>query len=157
SRFQHAIVNFHRRKSVDVHGGNGAFDGAQEVAVEKAVEVAGKAALNANFGGAAVPGFLGAAHDLFEGERVGIGGLRPAAKSAKAAANEANVGEINVAVDDVSDGLAGGLAPQIIRDSHQRLQASSFGSRQLQSLLERKVLAAKNRFKGIAHGGRALR
>src|SRR5205823_3045434 len=55
TRFQDAVVDFHRRKRVDMHSGKGAFDGPQQVAVEISVKVARQAALNADFRGTAIP------------------------------------------------------------------------------------------------------
>src|SRR5215469_17744053 len=140
---------------MDMYLGNSAFDGAQEIAVEKTVQVAGQSTLNANFGRTAIPGFLRAAHHFLAGKRVSIGGLRSAPKSAKAAANEANVGEINVAVDNVSDGLTHGFATQMIGDLYQGLQINTLRARKAQTLLEAKFLTAQNRFKRIPRRGRA--
>ncbi len=65
SGFLDAVRNLHRRKCVDVHLRNRMFDCAQNVAIEKAVEIARQSALDADFGGAAVPGFLRFSHDVF--------------------------------------------------------------------------------------------
>src|SRR5690348_465024 len=107
---------------MDMHCRKGVFDGAQEVTVEKAIEVARQAALDAHFGGAAIPRLLSAANDLFERKRVSVGGLRTTAKSAEAATHKTDVGEIDVAVDDVSDRFAHGLPTQMVRDDHEGLQ-----------------------------------
>src|SRR5262249_17321199 len=118
-----------------MHSWDRSFDGAQQVAVEEAVEIARQAALNANFGGATIPGFLRAAHDFVERKRVGVGGLRSAAESAETAADKADVGEVDVAVDDVGDAFTDGFAAQMIRRSYHGLQARTFRSRQRQAPL----------------------
>ena len=152
---QHAVVNFHWRKRVNMHGGKNAFDGAQEIAVKKTIQIAPQATLNADFGRAAIPGFLRTANDFLKRERVGICGLGPAPKSAKAAANKADVGEVDVAIDYVGDGLAYSFAPQVVRYRHQSLQVRAFGSCQMQALLEKKFFAAQNCFERFARARRA--
>ena len=149
---QYAIVDLHRRKGMDVHGRKGAFDGAEEVAIKKSVEVAGQSALNADFRGAVIPSFPRAPHDFVEGERVSIRGLRSAAKSAKTATHETHVCEIDVAVDNVGDGFAYGFAAQIIRDGYERLQSGTFRGCQLQGLLEGQVFAMQNGLQRTTHG-----
>ena len=62
--FIDAVGNFHRRKRVDVHFRNRAFDRAQNVAIEKAVEIARQAALDADFGRAAIPCFTSFLHNV---------------------------------------------------------------------------------------------
>ena len=143
---QRATGNFHRGKGVDVHAGKSVFDGAQEVAVEEAVEVTRQTALNADFGAAAVPSFLSAAHHFLEGKRVGISSLHAAAKSTKTATDKTDVGEIDVAVDDVSDGLTDGFTAQMICGGDQSLQIRTFHDRQAQALLKGKLFATQNSF-----------
>src|SRR5215469_17245853 len=125
---------------MDVHGGQRLFDGAQEVAVKESVEVAGQAALNADFRCAAIPGFAGATNDFVEGKRVGIGCLRSAAKAAKTASDEADVSEIDVAVGDVGDRSTDGLRAQIIRYRYQSFEISAFGGCQAHDALPILVL-----------------
>src|SRR5207244_1468364 len=148
------LYSFPTRRSSDL--GKGPFDGAQQVAIKESVEVAGQAALNADFGGATIPGFAGAAYDLLKRKRVGIGGLRSAAKAAKTASDEADIGEVDVAIDDVGDGFTNGLRAQIIRDGYQSFEVSAFDLCQAQALLEGELFALQNRLKRIARAGGAL-
>src|SRR5712692_11002692 len=108
---------------MDMHGGKGMLDRAQEVAIEKSIEITGQPALNANFRCATIPGLAGAAHDFFERERVGVRRGGATSKSAKTAAHKTDIGEINVAVEDVGDRFSDGFAPQMIRDGYQRVQS----------------------------------
>src|SRR5215469_14815573 len=128
---------------MDVHGGQRLFDGAQEVAVKESVEVAGQAALNADFRCAAIPGFAGATNDFVEGKRVGIGCLRSAAKAAKTASDEA-------------DRSTDGLRAQIIRYRYQSFEISAFGGCQAHALFEGKLLVLQNGLKRVARARRAL-
>src|SRR5712692_6897491 len=121
---------------MDMHGGKGMLDRAQEVAIEKSIEITGQAALNANFRCATIPGLAGAAHDFFERERIGVRRSGATYKSAKTATHETDVGEINVAVDDVGDCFSHGFAPQMIRDGDQRVQSRTFRGREPQALLK---------------------
>ena len=157
TRFQDAVVDFHRRKRVDMHSGKGAFDGPQQVAVEISVKVARQAALNADFRGTAIPRLTRTTYDFFKRKGISIGGLRSPAKSAKTAAHEANVGEVYVAIDDVGNRFADSIAPQMIRDGHQRVKTHAFSGRKLQALLERKLFAGKSRVQRITDARRAQR
>src|SRR6266478_2843587 len=101
-----------------VHPGNRMLDGAQQVAVEKSVEIARQSALNANFRGAAFPGLARATHHFFERKRVCVRGSGPASKAAKTASYETNVRKVDVAIHNVSDCVSDSLLPQLIRNSH---------------------------------------
>ena len=72
------------------------------------------AALHADLGGAELPGLLGAVGDLVEGERVGVGVGAPLGERAEPAADVADVGEVDVPVDDVGDVVADGVAAQVV-------------------------------------------
>src|SRR5580698_1476447 len=95
-----------------MHLRNRVLDGAQNVAIEKAVEIARQSALDADLGGAAVPGFSRFLYKMFGGMRIGVGGSGAARETAEATADEADIGEIDVAVDDVSDCVADGFVAQ---------------------------------------------
>src|SRR5258708_20269317 len=125
-----------------VHLGNGMLDGPEQIPVVKPIEVARQPALNANLRGAALPGLARAAHYLLERERVSVRGSGPASKAAKAAAHETNICEVDVSIHDVSDCVSDGLSPQLIRNSHDRIQHRTFRRRKHQSLFERHLLAA---------------
>ena len=94
------------------------LDGAQQIAVEKSVEVARQSALNTNLRGAAFPGLARAAHHFLERERVCVRGSGPASKAAKTASHETNVREVDVSIHNVSDCVSDSLLPQLIRNSH---------------------------------------
>ncbi len=107
-----AVYDLHGRKGVDVHAGNRLLYGAQNVAIVKRRQVVRQSALNANFGRTDFPGFARLLRNLLEAEKVSVGFARAAAESAKFAADEADVGEINIAVYDVGDDISDQLSPQ---------------------------------------------
>src|SRR6266566_4320640 len=93
-----------------MEAGHGFFDGAAHVEIGGAGVFRMNAALQADFGGAALPGLLATPNDLVHVEVVG-----PAAQilaelalreGAELAAEITDVGVVDVAGDDVADGVA---------------------------------------------------
>src|SRR5579862_6258103 len=70
--------------------------------------------------------------------RVGVGSARPTRKSAETAADEADIGEIDISIDDVGDRVTYGFAPHLTSGSNQGLQRRTGCRRKPQGLLERK-------------------
>ncbi len=134
-----AIHNFHRGKGMNVHPGSDLFHGAQNVAVIKLREVAREPALDAHLGRAQLPGFHRFLPDLFRTKEVSIGLARPAAEGAELASDETNVGEIDVAVDHVSDDVPGKLGAEHVRGHQQTEQVVPFRIRERVRLLERQL------------------
>ena len=104
------LPDFERREGVHVHAGQRLLDRAADREIGRAGVFRVDAALQADFGGAALPGFLAAPDDLVEVEIVG-----PAAQifaelalreGAELAAEIADIGVVDVAGDDVGDGVA---------------------------------------------------
>ena len=91
----------------------------QQVAVIKRLKLARQAALHADFARAEFPGFKGATLNFIEGMKVRIRLARRAAEGAEAATDEADVREVDVAVDDVSNHLADALAAYAVGGKHQ--------------------------------------
>jgi len=139
--FQDAVIDFHGRECMHMHAGNGVLDSAKEVAVEKSVEVSRQSALNADFGGAAIPSLAGTAHYFFEREGVRVGGARAASEAAKTAADETNVSEIDVAIHDIGDGVADSLPTQAVRGGHECFKFCAFRGREDKSLFEGQLCA----------------
>ena len=101
-----------------VHPGNCMLDGAQQIPVEKSVEVTRQPALNTNFCCATFPSLARAAHHFLERKRVCVRGSGPSCKAAKTAPHETHIGEIDVSIDDKSDNLSDRLSPQLVGNSH---------------------------------------
>src|SRR2546429_440166 len=106
---------------MDVHARHGIFYGPQNVAIVERRETVRQAALDADFGGAELPGFDGFLRDLVHSQEVCIGFARAAAEGAEFASHEANIGEVDVAVHYIGDKIAGELrAKNVGGDEHAK-------------------------------------
>ena len=105
-----AVDDLHRREGVDVHLRHPALHRGDQVEVGRARELGVDAALHAHLGRAELPRLLGAVGDLVQRQRVRVGVGAPLGERAEPAADVADVGEVDVAVDDVGDLVADGLA-----------------------------------------------
>ena len=101
-----AVDDLHRAERVHVHLGDPLLHRGDEVEVRRAGQLGVDAALHADLGGAELPRLLGAVGDLVEGERVGVGVGAALGERAEPAADVADVGEVDVPVDDVGDLVA---------------------------------------------------
>ena len=76
-------------------------------------------ALHAELGGAELDRLADPRGEVLLGDLVGVGRAPPLAEAAEGAADDADVGEVDVAVDDEGDPLAGQLGPQLVGgDTH---------------------------------------
>ena len=137
----HAIDNFHRGKRVDVHARHRLLDGAQNVAIIKLRQIARQAALNADFGRAQFPRLDRFARHVVERMKIRVRLARAAAEGAELASHKTDVGEIDVAVDDVGDNVAGKFGAQQIRGRQQAQQVVAFGIGQRVRFFQRQVAA----------------
>ena len=105
-----ALVDFQRREGMDVHARHRVLDGAADRKIGLAGVVRVDAALQADFGGAARPGFRRAPLDFLQAEIVGfaaqIGGEFALGEGAELATEVADIGVVDVACDDVGHGVA---------------------------------------------------
>ena len=116
-----AVHDLHRRERVHVDRREGLFDRDQDVPIRERRHVGIDAALHADLGGAAVDGLLHLGQDGLDRLVVGVGLPALALEGAEAAADEADVGEVDVAVDDVRDVVADvGLADGVGGGDEQR-------------------------------------
>ena len=134
-----AVDNFHRRKGVDMHARHGVLDRAKNVAIVKLGKIVRQTALNADFGGAKLPGFDRLLRHLIERQEVGVGLARAAAEGAEFASHETDVGEIDVAVDYVGDDVAGEFGAQQVGGDQQAEQIVAFGVGQRVGFFQRQV------------------
>ena len=77
--------------------------------------------LNADLRRAQIPGLTRTRHDVIEAAVVGILVVLMTREAAEAAAHVADVGEVDVAIDDVGDLVAHVLGTRQIRDAAQHL------------------------------------
>src|SRR6266700_6593017 len=103
----HAIDNFHRRKSMNVHAGNRAFHGTQDVAIIKRRKTTRESALNAYFFGAECPRLDRFIGYLFWFEKVSIRFARTTAERAKLATYKTDIRKVDVAINDISNDVPG--------------------------------------------------
>jgi len=92
------------------------------------------APLHAHLGGAGLPGLGGPVADLPERERVRIGVGAALRERAEPAAGVADIGEVDVAGDDVGDVVTDDLAAQRIGDPGQCLQVGAVRRQQREGL-----------------------
>ena len=86
-----------------------------------------QSALNADFGGAELPGFDGFLRDLIRIEEVRVGLARAAAEGAELASHKTDVGEVDVAIHDIGDEVAGEFGAQQVGGGEQSEQVVAFG------------------------------
>ncbi len=115
-------------------------------------QIARQAALNADFGCAEFPGFHGFLRHLLEAEKVGVCLARAAAEGAELAAHKTNVGEIDVAIDDVGHEVADEFAAQSVGRDQQSEKVVAVGICQQQALLAGKAAAVLALERGFERG-----
>src|SRR5215472_12688570 len=104
---------------MDVHLGNCVLHGAQDVAVMELGQVARQAALDADFCGPEIPSLNCLLRHLLERKEISIGFARASAERAELATNEADISEVDVAIDDVCHDVSGNLGAKAVR-SHEK-------------------------------------
>ena len=77
----------------------------------------------------------GAVGDLVQGQRVGVGVGAPLGERAEPAADVADVGEVDVAVDDVGHLVADGVPAQVVGQPDHLLEQRPLGGHQGQRVL----------------------
>ena len=98
-----------------------------------------QAALNADFGGAEFPGLDRFPRHVVEREKIGVRFARAAAEGAELASHETDIGEIDVAVHDVGDDVAGEFGAQHVGGDQQAEQIVAFGVGERVGLFQRKI------------------
>src|SRR5580658_3943323 len=93
------------------------------------------ASLHAHLSGAGLPRLDGAVADLLQGQGVGVGVGAALGERAEPAAGVADVGEVDVAGDDVGDVVAVHVPAQRVRDAGQGLEVGAVGGQQGQRLV----------------------
>ena len=117
-------------------------------------------ALDAHFRRAPIPRFLRARGDLVVGQEVRIGVVAALREGAEAAPHVTDVREVDVAVDDVRDDVADGVAPHVVGDPAQLLERVPLGFEQRQRFLlgeDRTAIGARKRRVHLARVSRRPR
>ncbi len=112
---------------MQVDAGLPRLDLAREVEVGGAGKVGVDAALHADLGRPDVPRLLDAVADLLHGEGEGVRVGAPLGECAEPAARVADVGEVDVAVDDIADPVADGVVPHAVGEAGQGVEVAALG------------------------------
>src|ERR1700690_2762805 len=75
----------------------------------------------------------------------------PPAESAKSAAHDANVGEIQIPVHYVGDAVADSTMTELVRDFHERQKVFVFHLGQGQPLFRAQIAPRENLFQGLGN------
>ena len=130
-----AVDDLHRAERVHVHLGHPLLHRGGEVEVRRTGELGVDAALHADLGRAELPGLLGAVGDLLQRQRVGVGVGAALGERAEPAADVADVGEVDVPVDDVGHVVADGLPAQRVGELHDLVEQLALRGHQRQRVL----------------------
>ena len=99
---------------MNVHAWDDLFHRAQNITIVKRRQTVRQSALNADFGRAHLPGLHAPSAPTCSGvKKIRIGFARPPAEGAKFAANETNIGEVDVAIHYIRHKIPGKFAAQI--------------------------------------------
>ena len=117
-----AVEHFLGGERVDVEVRQRALDRPGQLDVEAAVELGRQPGLDAHLGGAQLRRLAGAAHHFLHRQEVALFLPVVPAERAEGAVLDADVGEVDVAVDDEGHQVAGLARAQLVGDERQRLQ-----------------------------------
>ena len=109
-----SVGDLHGAEGVQVDAGGRRLHGAGEVEVRRSGQVRVDAALHADLGGTCRRGLADPGTDLVEREGVGIDVLGALRERTEAAAGVADIGEVDIAVDDVGHVVTHHLAAKVI-------------------------------------------
>ena len=146
-----AVQHLLRGEGVQMHLGHGGLDGPAEVDVVRAVELGGQPRLDAHLGGAHLPGLHGAADDFLQGKEVSLLLAVVAAEGAEGAVLDAHVGEVDVAIDDVGDEVAGLPEAHLVRHEGEGVQLPALDLGEPHALVDGQLLAVQGMAENAAH------
>ena len=149
ARFFDAVRDFHGRIGMHMKFRQASLDGAKKFNVIVAVEIFREAALNAHFRGPTLDRLERLGNQRIRGMKISFRRIRPSAEPAKSAADDANVGEIQISVHYVGDAVADRAPAKLVRDFHQSQQVVPFDLGQRQSLIEAQIVPGEDFFQGL--------
>jgi hypothetical protein len=109
------------------------LESKEEITVIERIDITGEATLDTELGGTERGGFGGFGNERFVGMEVSFVRIRAAAESAEGAADDAYVGEIEIAIDDVGDGIAQNPAAELVSDFDQSEKIGAIHGREKKS------------------------
>jgi hypothetical protein len=127
---------------MDVHAGNRAFHGTQDVAIIKRRKTTRESALNADFFSAEFPRLDCFISDLLWFEKVSVRFARTTAERAKLATYKTDIRKVDVAINDVSNDVPGEFGAQEVAGNKETKEVVSLSIGQKKALLttERRAL-----------------
>ena len=117
-----------------------------------AIDTGSKPRLNADLSGTQLSGFVCAPDNFLGRQKVAFFGQMPSAESAKTTSFDTNVGEVDVAIDDVGNNVAHGLRAQIIRGCCQCREVGAVRVEKTRCLIDRNVRAGQGVIQYVADG-----
>ena len=154
ARAHGAVEHLLRRERVQVEVREPALDRAREVDVVATLELRWQPRLDAHLGRAEIAGLARAPHDLRDGQEVPLLLAMVAAERAEAAVLDADVREVDVAVDDERHRVADLPPPQLVGGERQRLEVAAGGAREEVALGDRHLGAVERPGEDVTHGSR---
>ena len=115
-----------------VDSGRSRLHGPDDIRVCRPPQRRVDATLQADLRGAESLGLCGALSDLLEGQGEGVGVGPALGEGAEAAADVTDVGEVDVAVDDVGDVLTDDVTPHVVGQRGHRLKVGAIAGEQRQ-------------------------
>jgi len=152
-----AVHHLHGREGVGVHLGGGRLHRAQNIAIVHGRKMARQSALDADFGGTPRFGFERLRPNLLGREEIRGLVARSDAEGAELASHKADVGEIDVAGDDVANDIPDQATADFVAGHDQTEQVSSFAAGEAHTLIvvqHAAIEGGENFLQGRAHGGR---
>ncbi len=146
-----AVEDFLGGEGVDVDIRSFLLDGAADIDVEVAVHLWWQARLNADLGRSEVPGLPGPAHQLLDGQEIGFLLAMASTEGTEAAALDADVGEVDVAVYDVVHYVTDGPASKLVGCEDEGVKRRAFGLEQDDRFLRGDVLALQALVEDAGH------
>ncbi len=133
---------------------HGVLDRPAEIDVVTPIELGGQAGLDAHLGRPQLPGLAGPPDDLGHGQEVALLLAVIATERAERAVLDADVGEVDVAIDDERHQVADLPPAQLVGGAGERLQIAAAGHGQDQAVVDGHFVAVEGAAKRAAHVGR---
>jgi hypothetical protein len=108
--------------------------------------------LDANLGSAELARLVGAPKNFFEWQKITFFGQMAATESTETTSFNANVGEVDVAVDDIRDDVPDGPRAQTIGGGNHRHQIGSSRVEQVRGFVDGNVLIGQSAVEDFAGG-----
>src|SRR5579871_5698438 len=137
---------------MDVHARYRLLYRAQNIPIVKGRQVARQSALDAHLGCTDLRGLGCFLRNFIRGQKISVRLARTAAESAEFTADKTDIGEINIAIDNVANDISGQFTAQSIRRNQQPEQVIAFSIRQERALFSCQGYAIERLQNILEHG-----